>query len=52
MQQDIHGAEQANFNDASWRTLNLPHDWSIEGEYDESNPMGAQCGYLPAGFGW
>ncbi|WP_343329199.1 glycoside hydrolase family 2 TIM barrel-domain containing protein [Polaribacter staleyi] len=52
IQQDITGAEQINFNDASWRTLNLPHDWSIEGEYDESNPMGAQCGYLPAGFGW
>ncbi|WP_139956491.1 glycoside hydrolase family 2 TIM barrel-domain containing protein [Flavicella sediminum] len=52
IQQDIPGAEQVNFDDATWRTLNLPHDWSIEGEYHESNPMGAQCGYLPAGFGW
>src|SRR5690242_17315342 len=23
-------AEGANFNDASWRKLDLPHDWSIE----------------------
>lgn len=52
IQQDITGAEQINFDDTSWRTLNLPHDWSIEGEYDETNPMAAQCGYLPAGFGW
>src|SRR5882762_715867 len=24
------GAEQPEFNDRSWRTLDLPHDWSIE----------------------
>ncbi|MCG9792289.1 glycoside hydrolase family 2 TIM barrel-domain containing protein [Flavobacterium algicola] len=52
IQEDVSGAQQINFKDASWRTLNLPHDWSIEGEYNENNPMGAQCGYLPAGFGW
>lgn len=52
IQEDISGAEQVEFNDENWRTLDVPHDWSIEGEYDESNPMGAQCGYLPAGFGW
>src|SRR5688572_13998349 len=22
---------QSNFDDSSWRTLNLPHDWAIEG---------------------
>ncbi|GAA4237846.1 hypothetical protein GCM10022291_26010 [Postechiella marina] len=52
IQEDILGAEQVNFNDNSWRVLDVPHDWSIEGEYDEANPMGDQCGYLPAGFGW
>ncbi len=52
IQQDVQGAEETNFNDASWRTLDLPHDWSIEEEYNEENPMGDQCGYLPAGFGW
>jgi beta-galactosidase len=49
---DIVGAEQVAFNDTGWKTINVPHDWSIEGEYNENNPMGAQCGYLPAGFGW
>jgi beta-galactosidase len=46
------GAEQTSFKDASWRSLNLPHDWSIEGPYDRSNPTGRGGGYLPAGIGW
>ncbi|NIJ44855.1 beta-galactosidase [Wenyingzhuangia heitensis] len=52
IQKDVSGAEQINYKDTDWRELNLPHDWSIEGEYDETHPMGDQCGYLPAGFGW
>lgn len=52
IQEDVQGAAKANYKDAHWRTLNLPHDWSIEGEYKETHPMGDQCGYLPAGFGW
>jgi beta-galactosidase len=51
-QQEIGGAEQVEYDDASWRTLDLPHDWSIEGEYSSSHPMGDRCGYLPAGIGW
>ncbi|VGO20444.1 glycoside hydrolase family 2 TIM barrel-domain containing protein [Pontiella sulfatireligans] len=49
---DVTGQEAPALNDAEWRVLNLPHDWSIEGEYSESNPMGDTCGYLPAGIGW
>jgi len=30
----------------------VPHDWSIEGEYDQDNPTGGRGGYLPAGIGW
>ncbi len=26
-------AFQKNFNDAGWRTLNIPHDWAIEGPF-------------------
>ena len=26
-------ASAAVFNDNSWRTLNLPHDWSIESDF-------------------
>jgi beta-galactosidase len=27
---DISGAEAVNFDDTAWRTLDVPHDWSIE----------------------
>lgn len=49
---DLAGAEQPAFDDSGWQELDLPHDWSIEGEYSEDNPMGDMCGYLPAGIGW
>ncbi|EMI21661.1 beta-glycosidase [Rhodopirellula maiorica SM1] len=37
---DISGAEATSFDDSRWRTLDVPHDWSIEGEYRKNNPMG------------
>ncbi len=52
IQKDVAGAEAKGFNDSSWRLLNLPHDWSIEGEYDQANSTGGSCGFLPAGIGW
>lgn len=36
-----------------WRVLDLPHDWSIEGKYDQTaNGTDWQSGFLPAGIGW
>jgi hypothetical protein len=32
---DIPGAEQPDFSDTEWRSLDLPHDWSIEGPIRE-----------------
>jgi beta-galactosidase len=49
---DKPGAENVEYNDQNWRILDLPHDWSIEGEYNENNSMGERGGYLPAGIGW
>ncbi|MFD1258605.1 glycoside hydrolase family 2 TIM barrel-domain containing protein [Mucilaginibacter terrae] len=49
---DATGAEQTAFNDKAWRKLNVPHDWSIEGPYDQANPTSRGGGYLPAGIGW
>jgi beta-galactosidase len=49
---DSPGAEAPALSDADWRTLDLPHDWSIEGRFDETAPS-SYCGaYLPAGIGW
>lgn len=47
---DVSGAEGAVYNDASWRTVNLPHDYSIEGEFTSAGE--AESGYLIGGTGW
>ena len=40
------------YDDNSWRHLDLPHDWAIEGDFLPSNPSGASGGALPGGVGW
>ena len=35
-----------------WRSLSLPHDWAIEGDFSETNPSGTGGGALPGGIGW
>lgn len=42
----------AGYDDSSWRILNLPHDWSIEGAFSEEHPASAGGGALPGGIGW
>ena len=49
---DPNGAEARSYADGSWRTVNLPHDWSIEGVPAKDNPTGAGGGFFPAGTGW
>ncbi len=49
---DPAGAESPTFNDDSWRTVTVPHDWSIEGLPNQKNPTGSGEGYFPAGIGW
>jgi beta-galactosidase len=49
---DPTGAEARSFDDSSWRRVDLPHDWSIEGRTDKKNPTGSGGGFFPAGTGW
>ncbi|MCB0752441.1 MAG: beta galactosidase jelly roll domain-containing protein, partial [Ignavibacteriae bacterium] len=49
---DVQNAETNEFNDDNWRDLDLPHDWSIEGEISEDAPAGGNGGYFPTGIGW
>ena len=49
---DAPGAEQPAFDDAAWRALDLPHDWSIEGPFDQNAPAGGAGAFLPTGVGW
>ncbi|WP_283694240.1 glycoside hydrolase family 2 TIM barrel-domain containing protein [Clostridium perfringens] len=47
---DPSGAEGVDFDDSSWRGLNLPHDWSIEGDFTVEGE--AESGFLLGGTGW
>ncbi|MDD4796220.1 MAG: glycoside hydrolase family 2 TIM barrel-domain containing protein [Eubacteriales bacterium] len=49
---DCAGAQNAGYPDNDWRCLDVPHDWSIEGEFDKDHPSGGDGAYLPAGTGW
>jgi beta-galactosidase len=47
---DIAEASAPDFNDATWRHLDVPHDFSVEGEFSRTNASGT--GYLPTGIAW
>jgi beta-galactosidase len=58
----IH-AEDASYNDADWRMLDLPHDWSIEdlpnqkdgevqGPFSKNAVSKGATGYTEGGIGW
>ena len=47
---DLSNAEKPDINASSWRKLDLPHDWSIEGPF--SSEWASATGYLPGGIGW
>src|SRR3972149_3759564 len=49
---DIPNGQSQDLNDSEWRTLNLPYDWSIEGEFSKDNPATIGGGALPGGIGW
>jgi beta-galactosidase len=49
---DPVGAEQPKFDDRGWRTVDLPHDWSIEGTPRLDAPGGGRVGFYPTGVGW
>jgi hypothetical protein len=42
---DVPGAEKPGFDDAKWRALDVPHDWSIELPYDPNMPGGSAVAY-------
>ncbi|MGL6021744.1 MAG: glycoside hydrolase family 2 TIM barrel-domain containing protein [Chitinophagaceae bacterium] len=49
---DTTNPHSMDFNDNNWRSLNIPHDWSIETPFNEKSPNGASGGYLSGGIGW
>jgi beta-galactosidase len=55
---DMQGAELPEFDDASWKSVDLPHDYSIEdlpgadSPFDASHPDGIDAGFLTNGTAW
>ena len=49
---DMESGESVSLDDGNWRTLQVPHDWSIEHPVEESHATGGGGGYVKAGIGW
>ncbi|HTL08825.1 MAG TPA: beta-galactosidase GalB [Chitinophagaceae bacterium] len=49
---DAPAAADAGFDDAAWRSVQLPHDWSIELPFDSTSPTGTGGGALRGGLAW
>jgi len=47
---DVTGGENGGTTSQGWRSVQLPHDWSIEGPFSEE--WASATGYLPGGIGW
>ena len=55
---DVAGAETVKFDDSSWRTMDLLHDWSIENLPGTTSPFNPDAisqvsgGFTTGGTGW
>src|SRR5471032_2514066 len=47
---EAHGPAKADYDDSTWRRLDLPHDWAVEGPYGAE--QNKSQGYRPRGIGW
>lgn len=63
IRKNISGAEKTSFDDSDWRTLKIPHDFSIEdlperagvkqiGPFSEASAGGASTGHFVGGTAW
>lgn len=63
IREDVQGADASDFNDSKWRTVDLPHDYSIEdldpkegvkqiGPFSEESAGGASTGHVVGGTAW
>jgi beta-galactosidase len=49
---DLPAAWQPAFDDTSWRILDVPHDWSIEGAFNPPPEGDGHGGFFSHGIGW
>ena len=48
--QDTENGQQTSLNDGNWKTVDLPHDWSVKQQLSQT--LASATGYLPGGTGW
>ena len=49
---DEKNASKIDFDDSGWRDLDLPHDYSIEQDFNPDSPARGTGAYLDGGVGW
>ena len=49
---DPQDGAMPTLDDSTWRSVTLPHDWSIEAKIDSKAPMGGGGGFFQSGIGW
>ncbi len=50
-EKEPEGLQSPSVNDSNWRTLDLPHDWAVEGPFNDT--LENNTGLLPwKGIGW
>jgi beta-galactosidase len=49
---EVTGGQAPTFDDSSWTTLDVPHDWGISLPINQSSPAGGGGGYYDGGVGW
>ncbi len=52
IQEDVPKAKEIHFDDSNWKTVSLPHDWSISKPFSKENPSFSRGAWLPAGISY
>ena len=47
---DIPEAKAKAYDDSKWKSVEIPHDWSVKEQL--SPTLASATGYLPGGIGW
>ncbi|WP_039940020.1 glycoside hydrolase family 2 TIM barrel-domain containing protein [Streptomyces himastatinicus] len=50
--EDFEDAQKPGYDDTAWRTVAVPHDWSIELTPTTEHGTTGGTGFLPGGIGW
>jgi beta-galactosidase len=49
---EFSGAERPEYDDSAWRSLHVPHDWSIELNPTSEGVATSSTGFYQGGLGW